>query len=359
MQNSETYIINLKKDYGRFLISKNIINIFKCKNIEAYDCNEIDSNGYIIKWKDSNTYTQSAKKTKRDIFSNFMKYSKEDYIIIFEDDIYLHNNLMKHNNIIEQLNNFVKTKSPKLLYFGLSKCFKSDNTNTDKINFISFNEHFKDTIKLCSGAYGFMLRRDMIEHVIMRIDNPSFDQNPFDIFCLSYISYMYPMESFVTNPHLVVPNIEHSNIRRNFDQQILWSNLNTNYLNYDIPIIGIMYVNVIDELKFEYFNKMMMCITPIIKILYYSDNVTNNKEIHKSLEIVKNKNIYSTMPIICNIYTTNNISIKHFSGKKILDSIFNYKKYNILTILNLNNIELFRVKYLNNETTEITIMEDI
>ena len=150
------------------------------------------------------------------------------------------------------------------LYFGISKEFTSTNNSTDKLIFTSFSDKFTKTIKLCSGAYGFMLRKDMIPHVIMRIDNPIFDTNPFDIYCLSYISYVYPSESYVIDPQLVVPDISHSNIRRNFDQQLMWKALKTNEINYFVPIIGIMYINVISKESFEYFNKMM-----IISEIYY------------------------------------------------------------------------------------------
>ena len=135
MDNSDTYIINLKKDYGRYLSSQNIIKVFGGSFIEANDCNKLNDKGYVTEWKDSNTYTQSAKQTKRKILEEFYKKSDKKYITIFEDDIYLNNDLMcnKRNNILDQLNSFVLKKSPKLLYFGISREFTSTNICTSQI----------------------------------------------------------------------------------------------------------------------------------------------------------------------------------------------------------------------------------
>lgn len=342
MDNSDTYIINLKKDYGRYLSSQNIIKIFGGSFIEASDCNKLNDKGYVIEWKDSNIYTQSAKQTKRKILEDFYNKSDKQYITIFEDDIYLHNDLMydKKNKILDQLNSFVWKKSPKLLYFGISREFTSTNIFTSEIEFISFAEKFGKTIKLCSGAYGFMLRKDMIPYVLMRINNPIFDTNPFDIYCLSYISYVYPNESYVINPQLVVPDITHSNIRKNFDQSILWKALKTSMNLYHLPIIGIMYVHVINNESFEYFNKMISCIAPTIKILYYGIK-SENKEIYNSIEYAKKEIICTSLQIICNIYTDTNIIIKHYSGKKILEHIISGQHNKKMTILNNNNIKLF------------------
>lgn len=360
MDNSDTYIINLKKDYGRYLSSQNIIKVFGGSFIEANDCNKLNDKGYVTEWKDSNIYTQSAKQTKRKILEEFYKKSDKKYITIFEDDIYLHNDLIrdKKNNILDQLNSFVLKKSPKLLYFGISREFTSTNICTSQIEFISFAEKFGKTIKLCSGAYGFMLRKDMIPYVLMRIDNPIFGTNPFDIYCLSYIAFVYPCESYVINPQLVVPDITHSNIRKNFDQSVLWKALKTSMNLYHIPIIGIMYVNVINEKSFNYFNKMISCIAPTIKILYYG-NTYENKEIFYSLEDAKKEIIFTSAQILCNIYTSTDIIIKHYSGKKILDHIIYHKNNKKITILNESNIKLFSVEYLGSETSEETIIDDL
>jgi len=361
MDNSETYIINLKKDYGRYLSSQNIVEIFGGSFIEAYDCNDIDKNGYVINWKDMTIYTQSAKQTKRKILENFYNKSNKQYIVIFEDDIYLHHDLFnsdKKNIIFDQINQFLNNRSPALLYFGITKEFTSSNNDTSKIKFISFIDKFDKNIKLCPGAFGFVLRRDMIPFVLIRIDNPIFFNNPFDIYCLSYISYMYPSESYVLDPQLVVPDISHSNIRKNFDQTLLWKKLGTSSTNYMIPIIGIMYVKVMSDKSFYFFNKMITCITPIIKILYYGDNY-KNKNIFDSLTDAKKEKIFTSRELECNIYTNTNVLIKHYSGKKLLDLIFFHKKYKKLKIVNGHNIELFLIEYFNSEILDHVVTCDL
>ena len=360
MENCDVCIINLKKDYGRYLSAQYTKDIFGGKIIEATDCNNLNDTGHVSMWKDLNTYTQSAKQTKKQILQNFYDTSINQYILIFEDDIYLHNDLFdnhQRNNIFTQINLFIKKNIPKLLYFGISKEFTSTNNSTDKLIFTSFSDKFTKTIKLCSGAYGFMLRKDMIPHVIMRIDNPIFDTNPFDIYCLSYISYVYPSESYVIDPQLVVPDISHSNIRRNFDQQLMWKALKTNEINYFVPIIGIMYINVISKESFEYFNKMMTCVTPIIKLIYYCNG--SNTEFHKTIDIAKSEKIYSSIEICYNVFTNTDIVIKHYSGKKLMDLLFENKSYNSLKILNNKGIELFYVNYLKGSTGEKVIVEDL
>lgn len=359
MNNCEICIINLKKDYGRYLSSQNIIKVFGGNFIEAYDCNKINKNGYLEILQNSNVYTQSAKQTKREILQNFYNKSNKDYILIFEDDIYLHNDLFTDQSIIfNQINSFISKKKPKLLYLGISKEFRSSYNNTSHLKFVSFVDKFDTNIKLCSGAYGFMLRKDMIPYVLLRIDNPTFSKNPFDIYCLSYISYTYPDDSYVIEPQLVVPDISHSNIRKNYNQDLMWNILGTNMTNYYIPIIGILYSNVINIESFEHFNKSINCITPIIKIIYYGKKVKNT-EIYDTLEIAKRKKIYSSDNIICHIHTNTNIKIKHYSGEKIINLIVSNKSCKNLKIFNNDNNELFHINYLNSTGDEQIITEDL
>jgi hypothetical protein len=119
-----------------------------------------------------------------------------------------------------------------------------------------------------------------------------------------------------------------------------------------------MYVNVINVKSFDYFNKMISCIAPTIKILYYG-SISENKEIFCSLEDAKKETIFTSTRMLCNIYTNTNITIKHYSGKKILDHIISHKNNKKIIILNNSNAKLFSVEYLGSETTEETIMDDL
>ena len=109
---------------------------------------------------------------------------------------------------------------------------------------------------------------------------------------------------------------------------------------------------------YKYFNKMISCIAPTIKILYYGIK-SENKEIYNSIEYAKKEIICTSLQIICNIYTDTNIIIKHYSGKKILENIISGQHNKKMTILNNNNIKLFFVEYLGSKTTEETIIDDL
>lgn len=338
----DQYLINLKKDYGRLIFSSDIIEIFNPQIFEGNDCNydNLSSDGYLNNILESTTYTKSAKKTKKLLLEHFLNTSKKKYIVVFEDDTYLHIDMFdksKKNNIFKQLNNFIQKKSPKLLYFGTSRHFTSENLYTTNIKFVSFNEQFKNEPDLCSGAYGFILRRDMIPTVLMRIKNDTLENMPFDLFCLSYIGKTYPNECFVTNPHIIVPNIEGSNIRASYNQNIVWNTLMTKKeLYHTNKVIGIMYVSTNVDTNIDtinHFNKTITCLTPIIKVVYVNNQFKKTNETNTSYQFI----------IRCDI----EIKIKYFSGKNIIDTIIENNKFcKFLEISNSTQI-LFKIEYAN------------
>jgi hypothetical protein len=340
IKDCESYLINLKKDYGRLLFSYDIIEIFKTKIFEGNDCNKLNDTGHlknILKLKD---YTKSAKKTKKLLFEHFLTTSSAKYIMVFEDDAYLHIDLFDNNKklkLFARLNEFIQKNSPRLLYFGTSRHFTSENLDTDNIKFVSFNEQFSGKPDMCSGAYGFILRRDMIPIVLMRILNKTLDDNPFDLFCLSYLGKVYPRECWVTNPHIVVPNIEGSNIRDGYSQTIVWDSLKTKKSFYNTEKeLGVLFVTGIELLSHDdskYFKKMVSCLSPIIRIIW-----------HKK----RNEDILDNYKFIIECDST--IEIKYNSGKTIVDTIIEKQsncKY--LTIFKLDQQEysVFKIEYLN------------
>lgn len=342
----ESYIINLKKDYGRLICSREIINIFDATVFEGNDCNDLDDNGYLLNIKTNVEYTQSAKLTKKLLLEHFLKTSNKKYIMVFEDDVYLHADLFddkKRKQLFKNINEFLQKNKPQLLYLGISRHFISSETSTDNLSFISFKENFGEKIDLCSGAYGFILSRDMISIVLMRIANETLKDFAFDLFCLSYIGKTYPTECFVINPHIVVPDIEHSNIRDGNSQSIIWRQLGANLTNYQITTMGYAYVKTDVNADTKYFDKMMMSLTPLIKIIYYSKKkIINRTNAHFIID------------------TTLDKKIKYTSAQQIIDTIItNLNKCNQLTISNSLNVVIFTVTYFNNLTEKINILIDI
>jgi hypothetical protein len=332
MKNCDIYLINLKKDDGRAKCSQNLVNIFNAKIFEGNDINLLDPNGYLREIKSKSEYTNSAKKTKKMLFEHFLNSSDKEYIIVFEDDVYLHNDLFnqtKKEKIFEQLNMFLEKSKPKLLYLGIGRYFVSNIELTDYIKFTSFDEKFPNNIQYCSGAYGFILERDVIKLVLMRINNETLNNLPFDLFCLSYIGKMYPKECFVTNPHIVIPNIEQSNIREGSDQNVVWRILKINKINYKCPTVGILFVKTTGK-TYDLFEKIFTCLTPFIKLVYYYNNKPN----------------YDSIGLLFEATTNANTKIKYLSGKLIIESILsNSNSCKYLLLKNMFGDEIMEVTY--------------
>lgn len=332
--NSDAYVINLKKDYGRNICSQNLLNVFNAKFFTGYDCNKLDDKNCLYEIQKKSVYTMSAKKSKEILLNKFLTTSKKEYLIIFEDDVYLHTDLLadeKKNHIFLQINLFLAKTKPKLLYFGISRHFKSDNLDTSNISFVSFNNKFGGKIEQCSGAYGFAISRDVVKLLLMRVQNETIKELPFDLFCLSYISKAYPNDSFVINPHLVIPNIESSNIRESFSQDIIWNLLETNKELYHMPFLGYVLINKSsDELSINSTNstnstnltdRMIRAVEPLMKIVYY-DSKSN-----KPIDLIpdKKKLLLSPNIILAKLIKPNQIN--YFSAKQIISTILENKSH--------------------------------
>lgn len=337
MNNCDTYIINMKKDYGKYICSKSVVDVFNAYYVEGIDCNYLDDNGYLVYVKNMQEYTKCAKKIKKEIFEKFINNSSSKYIAIFEDDIYLHKELLNDKKIIlDQINNFLKNNDVALLYLGVSRNFPSKNNNVKQINFIKYENIYKNNYQPTSGAYGFILNRNYVNFILTRINNLTFVDNPFDLYCLSYISMIYPDKVYVTDPHLVVPDITSSNIRVNKKQEVCWNSLNINEFDYNIPVIGILYINITDTDKLDIYKKNILMLAPIIKIIYYNN----------SLDIAKQTNLN----ILFNMYSSTDKKIKYNSAKLIFDTINQYSnKCQNLFILNKKKENIFIIEYNNNK----------
>lgn len=364
MDNCDTYIINMKKDYGRRLCTELIAQIFNAQYFDGIDENDLDDHGNVIYWKKSCEYTRCAKKTKELILRNFLKTSKNDYVMIFEDDIYLHKNMVDKDDrflIIDQLNNFLKEKKPGLLYLGVSGNFTSKNNNIKKIDFVPYNKSTPTT-----GAYAFILHRNYIDIIMTRINNLTFKYDPFDLHCLSYFAINNPGKAFITDPHIIVSDISSSNIRHNREQNTFYNSMKMSNLNYYIPFIGIMYVKIINIRNFDYFRKNITMFTPVIKLIYYPiPELTIDKEQYKGVIICDNleeckKINFDLGNSKFHLFTSTDKKIKYNSSKLIFDTIEKYNnKCCKLNILNeLKNLILM-VEYDSKINIKFDIVIDI
>ena len=119
----DSYLINLKKDAGRFINSQKIIKKFNSTIWSGIDAVKIDSNNKVISWPTQLQGTQCAKDAKVKLFKYFLNKSKKKYLLMFEDDIYLHKDLF-NDKIFEkfnkELNTFLKKTDVSILYLGIS-----------------------------------------------------------------------------------------------------------------------------------------------------------------------------------------------------------------------------------------------
>jgi hypothetical protein len=319
--NCEIVLINMKKDYGRYLYVNEIMRLFNPKIVGGNDCNIINKYGYIQEWKNKIEYTESAKKTKKQILIDFLK-SEKDYLLILEDDIYMLDELFDKDKFIifiEKINKFLET-NPILLYLGICNNFICNNKIED-LDFVSFSDSKKPT---SFGAHSFIINKQFVNIVLTRINNSTFYGYPFDLSCLGYLQKLYPEKCFVCNPHIFIQNVEGSNIRNSVNQIVALNQLKLTNI-YTEPIIGILKVDIIDLCDINnilYFKKMITCIQPIIKVIYD--------------DFILNDNIKFIMKC------KSNIKLKYNNIHNLFDLLLN-NTYKYIELFNNDHILLFEI----------------
>lgn len=279
INNCDKYIINLKKDVGRKLNSKPIINLFKCDVWEAHDGNNVDENN-IVSWSDIVKGTEAAKKTKIELLTYFLNKSKNKYLLILEDDCHLHIDLI-NNHIVTNyfntgINKFLERTDPFMLYFGVSRHIKPKVSNILDLQFESFNSYFNGDVKKCSGAYGVIINRNIVKVILARATNETLYGKPFDLTCLGFVGEHYPEKTFITHPPIIVPNITQSNIRNSNKQELLWRNLKINKNKYYALTIGTLCVWIDDTKDIIGFYKKLNCIRPIVCVVFFSNEICDD-----------------------------------------------------------------------------------
>jgi hypothetical protein len=326
LHNCESYIINLDKDAGRKKCSGVVADVFKSKYWSATDPNVLTEDGYVVGWLPQNYYTKSAKNTKLKLLQHFMATSKAQYLIVFEDDIYLHNGLLVpeiKNVLFAKINKLLKFGDPYIVYFGVSRNVQSKQNDINNVLIEPLYRSFSDgKMHACAGAYSFIINRNAIPIVMARINNKTFEEDPFDLSALSYVTKTYPEKVYITHPPLCVPDISFSNIRDGMNQTIVWHNLNIESSAYHEMTDGLMLVNITTITEFAYFRKMITMITPIVKVVYIAQSDEERELLYKT---IKNTQIYleeelqfdhSTYKYIIN--TTTNLKLKYKYGALLL-----------------------------------------
>jgi GR25 family glycosyltransferase involved in LPS biosynthesis len=324
MENDNVFFINMKKDAGRHEHIRQNIKRLNGQIWEGVDPTEIDKDGYAIKFPNKISGTNAAKMAKLKLFEHFLKNNKNEYLILFEDDIMFNKKFYDH---IEEINDFLIKIKPKLLYFGVSsdvasnsdkfiikKLFdKKEESNNNSIN--EKNPH--------SGAYGVCINRNILQFLILRIKNPTLKDKPFDMSCLGQIQRIYSNDCYITDPPLIIPYIKSSNIRENRNQQQLTKLIKINMNNYHQPLEYPLFIEVIDKDSFLNFDKLIKCLIPIFRI-YYIITIQKYNEIKEIF--INHDLIIIDNPIRENLI--NQLKFNNFTNKDkiiLLDTNFNFK----------------------------------
>lgn len=340
MQDDNVYFINMKKDIGRFVHIKPIIDKLNGIIWEGEDPTIIDINGYAASFADVSIGTNAAKEAKLKLFTHFLKNSKSEYLFLFEDDIIIHKDFF---NNLEIINNFIKDKKPKLFYFGVSGNIK--NVVQDNIMIIKnlFDNNIKEPI---SGAYSVCINRNILNHIILRIKNPILKNKPFDMTCLGQIQTAYPNECFICHPPMIIPYLKKSNIRDNRNQYEFNKMININYSDYIKPKEYPIFVIIKEPKNINYFDKLINSIEPYFKIYYlvtqkHYDIISSTDKIYDMILIENNFNYDNFVNTIKNNSFMNKNKICIF-----LEDNFNFK-YNESSLFfshlyeKINNKKLF------------------
>lgn len=262
------YFINMPKDIGRKLwiseIHRKMSTIYNSQCIiwNGIDASIYDEHNILIKSCDSQTATLSAKQAKIQLLEHFMKTSENPFMILFEDDIMVHQNFYSY---FDQVINFTRTNSFKLIYFGVSNGLISESSKKLLIKPLP-KKNFRYT-----GAYGVIIDRSIIPKLIIRSQDPSLITKPFDIYSLGHIQDCYPQLCFICHPQIVVPNITTSNIRDPRNQSHFWNISHLNSIDYIFPIQVPMFILIEDhKLVINKYLKLLQMFVPYVKPIFIS-----------------------------------------------------------------------------------------
>ena len=232
--NTNTYLIHLKHDVGRYHHIKEFLTKLNCIIWDGILAIPLDDNHYRLHTIPVEKGTQAAKTAKINMFKHFLSNSNDNHIIVFEDDILWHKQFIEHHNSI--ITNLYKFPKWKIIYYGVSTELNEDIKGKNKT---IINKHLSmnnfPTTKIHTGAYAFILNRDVIPEVLERAESKDLIGKPFDVTCLGYLQQKYQDECFIVDPQLILADVASSNIRHIRNTEIFGKLMNWNYENYIIP----------------------------------------------------------------------------------------------------------------------------
>lgn len=264
---SNIYFIHLKKDIGRYEHFKHLYNEIGGIIWDGVYNVPMDSNMILLNRLASGESTYYAKQAKINMFKHFLEHCKSDHIIVFEDDIMWDKDFVSKFNKIKLSLRDPKLQNWKLIYFGVSS--KIEKEVTPILKFDNFELGLLPESKNASytGAYGFILHRDVINLVIEKAEQDHLKYKPFDITCLGTIQKMYNQNCYITIPQLIIADVTSSNIRNIRSQLVFNRVMSWNIDNYITPKGINMYVICDNNItKIEVFLVYFTSLVPTVKI---------------------------------------------------------------------------------------------
>jgi len=260
--NKNIYFIHLEQDIGKY----EYINNFRDKLGGQFWSGEYiipcDDNGFKLKNITKGEATYAAKKAKIKLFKHFLNNSTDDYLVVFEDDIIWHKKFTKYWSKVKKIIN--RNKDWKLLYLGVSSPLDNSIFEECQDEFQIINLPMD---KIYTGAYGFIIKRDIIREIIKLAENNLTKYNPFDYTCLGAIQKKYGNDCFITVPQLVIVDVTDSNIRNRRKQDVFIENMGWDVDEYiicnKIPLFVVINNNI---RKLKRFMFEISILSPIIKI---------------------------------------------------------------------------------------------
>lgn len=205
--NYKNLIVNLKKRRDR---KQNIINAFKSVDFketysfyEAIDGNKIKENLEMFNLFKGNDFASrrgfiGCALSHYNIWINLLKDQKNDYYVIFEDDIELCNGFTEYfNNVTDIMKNFLEKID--ILFLGYHDSIRFVNTNINdsyKNNVIELN-HFNKNDYI-GGTFGYIITKNGAKKMLQYIENNGIKHG------IDYvIKINTDLSIFELNPHIV------------------------------------------------------------------------------------------------------------------------------------------------------------
>lgn len=319
--NSNIFFINMKKNVGKRALIRNVVDRLNAVIWDGVDKSIYDHNGILLNSFGHGERSRAAKEAKLNLFEYFLKNCKQDYLVLFEDDIILHKKFYDHFNT---LINFANNRDFKLIYMGVSCSVPGEEYNHDKLDI----KLLPKTGYRFSGAYGVIIHRSIMQSLINRSNDPLLYNRPFDIYSLGHVQLCQPDDCYICYPQLVIPDITISDIRNPRSQDTFWRLCHVNKEHYILHDFLPLYVLTdTNEDKIKQFIGIISIFIPYVRPIFICKNNENviSKLCDNAYEIICVNNFSNDtikQIILFNKYAITNIYV---NWTKNIDNIFDTK----------------------------------